>query len=245
MGGEPRRLGDRRRDDRARLVPDDDERAPLEVDVDTLDGGPRVARGRGERLVSGGRGLAGTRVSGRVSRLHLASGAGDHDLDDLRRRPTSSVRRRRVHAGGEPQTHPATPSAAGHHPAVSAVGPTFERFFSEQGTHLAAMVAYFALASFVPLIFLALSVLGFLDQADSSSALVGYLEDVFPDQSVESIVRVVDAVQRMRRRCPSSERSRCSGARSRSSRRSSRRSTSSTGGRTGRSCGARASRSST
>jgi membrane protein len=58
------------------------------------------------------------------------------------------------------------------------------------------MVAYFALASVVPLIFLALSVLGFLDQADQSSALVSYLEDVFPDQSVESIVKVVDAVQR-------------------------------------------------
>ena len=57
------------------------------------------------------------------------------------------------------------------------------------------MVAYFALASFVPLIFLALSVLGFPDQADSSSALVSYLEDVFPDRSVESIVKVVDAVQ--------------------------------------------------
>ena len=72
---------------------------------------------------------------------------------------------------------------------------TFERFFGERGTHLAAMVAYFALMSFVPLVFLALSMLGFLDQADSSSALVGYLEDVFPEQSVESIVDIVDAVQ--------------------------------------------------
>ena len=79
---------------------------------------------------------------------------------------------------------------------MRAVGATFDRFFGERGTHLAAMVAYFALASFVPLIFLALSVLGFLDQADSSSALVSYLEDVFPNQSVESIVNVVDAVQR-------------------------------------------------
>jgi membrane protein len=79
---------------------------------------------------------------------------------------------------------------------VRAIGATFDRFFSERGTHLAAMVAYFALASFVPLIFLALSVLGFLDQADQSSALVSYLEDVFPDRSVESIVNVVDAVQR-------------------------------------------------
>jgi len=79
---------------------------------------------------------------------------------------------------------------------MRAVGATFDRFFGERGTHLAAMVAYFALASFVPLIFLALSILGFLDQADSSSALVSYLEDIFPNQSVESIVRVVDAVQR-------------------------------------------------
>jgi membrane protein len=79
---------------------------------------------------------------------------------------------------------------------MQAVGATFDRFFGERGTHLAAMVAYFALASFVPIIFLALSILGFLDQADSSSALVAYLEDIFPNQSVESIVRVVDAVQR-------------------------------------------------
>jgi membrane protein len=79
---------------------------------------------------------------------------------------------------------------------MRAVGATFDRFFGERGTHLAAMVAYFALASFVPLIFLALSILGFLDQADSSSALVSYLEDIFPNQSVDSIVRVVEAVQR-------------------------------------------------
>ena len=38
---------------------------------------------------------------------------------------------------------------------------TFSRFFGERGTHLAAMVAYFALASFVPLIFLALAILGY------------------------------------------------------------------------------------
>jgi YihY family inner membrane protein len=71
---------------------------------------------------------------------------------------------------------------------------TFAHFFHERGTHLAAMVAYFALASFVPLIFLALAFLGFLDQADASSALVTYLKEVFPGQSVDGIVRVVDAV---------------------------------------------------
>jgi len=71
---------------------------------------------------------------------------------------------------------------------------TFAHFFGERGTHLAAMVAYFALASFVPLIFLALAILGFLDQADASSALVTYLKEIFPGQSVDSIVRVVDAI---------------------------------------------------
>jgi len=78
---------------------------------------------------------------------------------------------------------------------MRAIRATFARFFNERGTHLAAMVAYFALMSFVPLVFLALSILGFLDQADSSSAIVEYLEDVFPEQSVESIVDIVDAVQ--------------------------------------------------
>jgi membrane protein len=73
---------------------------------------------------------------------------------------------------------------------------TFAHFFRERGTHLAAMVAYFALASFVPLIFLALAILGFLDQADASSALVTYLKEVFPGQSVDSIVKVVDAILR-------------------------------------------------
>lgn len=56
------------------------------------------------------------------------------------------------------------------------------------------MVAYFALASFVPLVFLALAILGYLDQADASSALVTYLREIFPGQSVDSIVRVVDAI---------------------------------------------------
>ncbi len=71
----------------------------------------------------------------------------------------------------------------------------FSHFFRERGTHLAAMVAYFALLSFVPLIFLALAILGFLDQADEQSALVSYLQDIFPGQSVQSILRVVEGVE--------------------------------------------------
>ena len=35
----------------------------------------------------------------------------------------------------------------------------FSKFFADRGTHLAAMIAYFALLSFVPLLFLALTLL--------------------------------------------------------------------------------------
>jgi membrane protein len=72
---------------------------------------------------------------------------------------------------------------------------SFGRFFGVRGTHLAAMVAYFALASFVPLIFLSLSLLGLFGRVDESTALVSYLEDIFPGQSVEQIVRIVATVQ--------------------------------------------------
>ena len=46
---------------------------------------------------------------------------------------------------------------------------TFTKFFADRGTHLAAMIAYFALLSFVPLLFLSLSLLGFSGRADESS----------------------------------------------------------------------------
>lgn len=78
---------------------------------------------------------------------------------------------------------------------IRAVRRTFERFFAERGTHLAAMVAYFAMASFVPLIFLALSLLGLTGRVDESSALVDYLESVFPGRSVQDIVSIVNAVR--------------------------------------------------
>ena len=47
---------------------------------------------------------------------------------------------------------------------------TFGTFFAVRGTHLAAMVAYFALASIVPLVFLALALLGLFGRVDESSS---------------------------------------------------------------------------
>jgi membrane protein len=70
-----------------------------------------------------------------------------------------------------------------------------EKFFADRGPHLAAMIAYFALLSFVPLLFLALAMLGLAGRADESTYVVTELKKAFPGQSVETIVRVVRQIQ--------------------------------------------------
>jgi membrane protein len=75
------------------------------------------------------------------------------------------------------------------------LGP-FHKFFADRGPHLAAMIAYFTLLSLVPLIFLALALLGLFGRVDETHYLVEELHRLFPDQSVDDIVRVVRAIQR-------------------------------------------------
>jgi membrane protein len=70
-----------------------------------------------------------------------------------------------------------------------------QKFFADRGTHLAAMIAYFALVSFVPLVFLALALLGLAHRADASDFLVLELERAFPTTSPQSILRLVHRVQ--------------------------------------------------
>ena len=70
------------------------------------------------------------------------------------------------------------------------------KFFADRGTHLAAMIAYFALLSFLPLTFIALSLLGFAGRPDESSYLVTELQKVFPSASIDQVVTAVDKVQR-------------------------------------------------
>jgi membrane protein len=70
------------------------------------------------------------------------------------------------------------------------------KFFADRGPHLAAMIAYFALLSFVPLLFLTVSLLAFAGRAGESSYLVMELKRAFPGSSISSIVRTVDEVQR-------------------------------------------------
>jgi membrane protein len=72
----------------------------------------------------------------------------------------------------------------------------FPKFFADRGTHLAAMIAYFALVSFVPLTFLALALLGLAHRVDESSYLVTELQRIFPSRSIDDIVGTVRSIQR-------------------------------------------------
>jgi membrane protein len=78
---------------------------------------------------------------------------------------------------------------------LARVGRVLRKFFADRGTHLAAMIAYFALLSFVPLLFLSLALLGLVHQADEGSFFVRQLTKTFPSTSLESILHAVRAIQ--------------------------------------------------
>jgi membrane protein len=69
------------------------------------------------------------------------------------------------------------------------------KFFADRGTHLAAMIAYFALLSFVPLTFLSLSLLGLTGRADESSFLVREIKKTLPGTPIDQIISLVHTVQ--------------------------------------------------
>jgi membrane protein len=69
------------------------------------------------------------------------------------------------------------------------------KFFADRGTHLAAMIAYFALLSFVPLLLLSLALLGVSDQTEANSFFVRELQRGLPNASLASILRAVRAIQ--------------------------------------------------
>ncbi len=70
-----------------------------------------------------------------------------------------------------------------------------KKFFDDRGPHLAAMIAYFALLSLVPLVFLALALLGLFGRADESTYLVRELRTVLPSASIGQIVGVVNDIR--------------------------------------------------
>jgi membrane protein len=71
----------------------------------------------------------------------------------------------------------------------------WRKFFADRGTHLAAMIAYFALLSFVPLTFISLALLGLTGRADESSFLVKEIKHTLPGTPIERIIDLVHTVQ--------------------------------------------------
>jgi membrane protein len=69
-------------------------------------------------------------------------------------------------------------------------------FFADRCTHLAAMVAYYALLSLLPLLAIALSLIGAFGRPDDSSTLIHELGRIFPGTSVASLVKIVETLQR-------------------------------------------------
>ena len=75
------------------------------------------------------------------------------------------------------------------------MGAVLRKFFADRGTHLAAMIAYFALLSFVPLLLLSLALLGLAHQANEHSFFVRELQKDFPSTSLDSILTAVQRIQ--------------------------------------------------
>lgn len=69
-----------------------------------------------------------------------------------------------------------------------------DKFFRDRGPHLAAMIAYFALLSLVPLVFLALAIFSVGGRADESNTLVRELQNIFPSRSFNQLIEAVDAI---------------------------------------------------
>jgi membrane protein len=74
-------------------------------------------------------------------------------------------------------------------------GAILGKFFADRGTHLAAMIAYFALLSFIPLLFLSLALLGLANQANETSFFVRELQRIFPSTEIGSILSAVRGIQ--------------------------------------------------
>ena len=69
------------------------------------------------------------------------------------------------------------------------------KYLADRGPHLAAMVAYYALLSLFPFLFLILSVLGLFGRVSESSYLINELQHILPGQSAEELINLVHSVQ--------------------------------------------------
>lgn len=74
--------------------------------------------------------------------------------------------------------------------------PVLRNFFADRCPHLAAMIAYYALLSAVPLLFLLFSVVSVFGGSQSDSFLVDQLKLALPGQSVQDLIDLVESLRR-------------------------------------------------
>jgi membrane protein len=74
--------------------------------------------------------------------------------------------------------------------------PVVSKYLRDRGPHLAAMVAYYALLSLVPFLFLTASLLGFAGRVSANSYLIRELAHILPGQSARDLLQTVHAIQR-------------------------------------------------
>ena len=81
-------------------------------------------------------------------------------------------------------------AVAGMQP-LRAVRAILHRYFSARGPHLAAMLAYYALLSLFPFVFLAASLVSAIGRPAETSALLQDLSHVLPGTSAHDLARFV------------------------------------------------------
>ena len=74
---------------------------------------------------------------------------------------------------------------------VRALAAILRRYFGARGPHLAAMLAYYALLSLFPFVFLAASLVSWIGRPDETSALLRDLSHVLPGTSAHDLARLV------------------------------------------------------
>jgi membrane protein len=78
---------------------------------------------------------------------------------------------------------------------VQALSAILRRYFGARGPHLAAMLAYYALVSLVPFVFLAAVLVSAIGRPEESSALLRDLSHVLPSTSAHDLARLVKRLE--------------------------------------------------
>jgi membrane protein len=78
---------------------------------------------------------------------------------------------------------------------VRALSAILRRYFGARGPHLAAMLAYYALLSLFPFVFLAASLVSAIGRPEETSALLRDLSHVLPGTSAHDLARLVRSLE--------------------------------------------------